>query len=123
VRGLTLANDVTARDLQKKDVQFTRGKGFDTFCPVGPLVSDELDVDAGLTIETRVNGELRQSGTTKDFIFSIAQLLAAITAVMTLEPGDLVLTGTPAGVGALKDGDRVEVGVAGLGVLRNTVAN
>jgi 2-keto-4-pentenoate hydratase/2-oxohepta-3-ene-1,7-dioic acid hydratase in catechol pathway len=121
VRGFTLANDVTARDLQKKDAQFTRAKGFDTFCPVGPLVSDELDLDAGLTIETRVNGELKQNGTTKDFIFPVPQLLAAITAVMTLEPGDLVLTGTPAGVGPLKAGDRVEVSMAGLGVLGNSV--
>jgi 2-keto-4-pentenoate hydratase/2-oxohepta-3-ene-1,7-dioic acid hydratase in catechol pathway len=121
VRGFTLANDVSARDLQKKDGQWTRAKGFDTFCPVGPLVSDELDLDAGPTIETRLNGELRQHGTTLDFIFPVPQVLAAITASMTLEPGDLVLTGTPAGVGPLKAGDRVEISVAGLGVLVNTV--
>jgi 2-keto-4-pentenoate hydratase/2-oxohepta-3-ene-1,7-dioic acid hydratase in catechol pathway len=121
VRGFTLANDISARDLQKRDGQWTRAKGFDTFCPVGPLVSDELDFDAGLTIETRVNGEVRQHGTTLDFIFPAPQVLAAITAAMTLEPGDLVLTGTPAGVGPLKVGDRVEVSVAGLGVLANTV--
>lgn len=121
VRGLTLANDISARDLQKKDAQWTRAKGFDTFGPVGPLVSDELDADAGLTIETRVNGELRQHGSTLDFIFPIAVLLSAITAAFTLEPGDLILTGTPSGVGPLKAGDHVEVSVAGLGVLANTV--
>jgi len=120
VRGYTLANDVTARDLQKKDGQWTRAKGFDTFCPVGPLVSAELDPEGGVTIETRVNGELRQHGSTLDFIFSIPALLTYITAAITLEPGDLVLTGTPAGVGPLKPGDIVEVSVPGLGVLANT---
>ena len=122
IRGYTLANDVTARDLQKKDGQWTRAKGFDTFCPVGPWVSDEVDPAAGLIIETRVNGELRQHGSTADFIFSIPQLLAYITAAITLEPGDLVLTGTPSGVGPLAAGDRVEVSVSGLGVLANPVA-
>jgi 2-keto-4-pentenoate hydratase/2-oxohepta-3-ene-1,7-dioic acid hydratase in catechol pathway len=121
VRGYTLANDVTARDLQKKDGQWTRAKGFDTFCPVGPLVSDELDPESGLIIETRVNGELRQHGSTLDFIFPIPALLSYITAAITLEPGDLVLTGTPSGVGPLAPGDRVEVFIAGLGVLLNTV--
>jgi 2-keto-4-pentenoate hydratase/2-oxohepta-3-ene-1,7-dioic acid hydratase in catechol pathway len=120
VRGYTLANDVTARDLQEKDDQWTRAKGFDTFCPVGPLVSDELDPEAGVIIETRVNGELRQRASTKDFIFSIPLLLTYITSAITLEPGDLVLTGTPAGVGPLKPGDVVEVGIPGLGVLANT---
>ena len=120
LRGYTLANDVTARDLQKKDDQWTRAKGFDTFCPVGPFVSDELDPEAGLTIETRVNGELRQHGSTLDFIFHIPVLLAWITSIMTLEPGDIVLTGTPAGVGPLKAGDRVEVTMSGLGTLVNT---
>src|SRR5579863_3466378 len=115
VRGYTLANDVTARDLQKKDGQWTRAKGFDTFCPVGPLVSDEVDPEAGITIETRVNRQVRQSGSTKDFIFGIPDLLAYITAAITLEPGDLVLTGTPAGVGPLQPGDRVDVAIAGLG--------
>ena len=122
VRGYTLANDVTARDLQKKDGQWTRAKGFDTFCPVGPFVSDEVDPEAGLTIETRLNGELRQQGSTLDFIFSIPVLLSYITAAITLEPGDLLLTGTPAGVGPVAAGDRVEVSIAGLGVLRNTFA-
>jgi 2-keto-4-pentenoate hydratase/2-oxohepta-3-ene-1,7-dioic acid hydratase in catechol pathway len=121
IRGYTLANDVTARDLQKKDGQWTRAKGFDTFCAVGPLVSDEVDPQAGLTIETRLNGELRQQGSTADFIFRIPELLVYITAAFTLEPGDLVLTGTPAGVGPLNPGDRVDVSIPGLGVLTNTV--
>ena len=121
VRGFTLVNDVTARDLQKKDVQWARAKGFDTFCPVGPVVSDEVDLDAGVTIETRVNGELRQQASTNDLIFSVPFLLRYISAVFTLEPGDLVLTGTPSGVGPLKPGDRVEVSIAGIGVLANTV--
>jgi len=119
IRGYTIANDVTARDLQKKDGQWTRAKGFDTFCPVGPIVSDEVDPEAGLTVETRVNGELRQHGSTLDFIFSIPALLSYISATITLEPGDLILTGTPAGVGPLKAGDRVEVSIPGLGVLAN----
>jgi len=122
VRGYTLANDVTARDLQKTDGQWTRAKGFDTFCPVGPIVSDEVVPEAGLTIETRVNGELRQHGSTLDFIFSIPQLLAYVTSAITLEAGDLVLTGTPSGVGPLQAGDLVEVSIPGLGVLANTVA-
>jgi len=121
VRGFTLANDITARDLQKKDTQWTRAKGFDTFCPVGPMVSDEMDVDAGVTIETRVNGELRQHGCTRDFIFPVPALLSYITAAFTLEPGDLILTGTPSGVGPLAAGDCVEVSIPGLGVLSNTV--
>lgn len=122
VRGFTLANDISARDLQKKDVQWTRAKGFDTFGPVGPMVSDEVDLDSGLNIETRVNGERRQHGSTLDFIFPVPVLLSAITAAFTLEPGDLILTGTPSGVGPLAPGDRVEVSIAGLGVLANTVA-
>ncbi|MGA7339025.1 MAG: fumarylacetoacetate hydrolase family protein [Terracidiphilus sp.] len=121
VRGFTLANDISARDLQKRDVQWTRAKGFDTFCPVGPVVSDELDLDAGPSIETRLNGEVRQRASTFDFIFSVPELLSAITAAFTLEPGDLILTGTPSGVGPLAPGDRVEVSMAGLGVLANTV--
>jgi len=120
-RGFTLANDISARDLQKKDGQWARAKGFDTFCPVGPIVSDELDLDAGVTVETRINGELRQQASTGDFIFPLPVLLRHISAAFTLEPGDLVLTGTPAGVGPLQHGDRVEVSIAGLGVLANTV--
>jgi 2-keto-4-pentenoate hydratase/2-oxohepta-3-ene-1,7-dioic acid hydratase in catechol pathway len=119
VRGYTIANDVTARDLQKKDSQWTRAKGFDTFCPVGPVVSDEVDPAAGLTLETRVNGELRQHGSTSDFIFDIPALLSYISAAITLEPGDLILTGTPAGVGPLSPGDRVDVSIGELGVLSN----
>lgn len=122
IRGYTIANDVTARDLQKKDGQWTRAKGFDTFCPVGPMVSSEVDPEKGLTVETRVNGELRQNGSTIDFIFSISELLSYITAAITLEPGDLLLTGTPAGVGPLSAGDTVDVSIAGLGVLSNTFA-
>lgn len=122
IRGYTIANDVTARDLQKKDGQWTRAKGFDTFCPVGPVVSDEVDPEKGLTVETRVNGELKQHGSTLDFIFSIPVLLSYITAAITLEPGDLLLTGTPAGVGPLRAGDKVEVSIEGLGVLGNTFA-
>jgi 2-keto-4-pentenoate hydratase/2-oxohepta-3-ene-1,7-dioic acid hydratase in catechol pathway len=119
VRGYTIADDVTARDLQKKDGQWTRAKGFDTFCPVGPVVSNEVDLEKGLIVETRVNGELKQQGSTLDFIFSIPVLLSYITAAITLEAGDLLLTGTPAGVGPLKAGDSVEVAIAGLGVLSN----
>jgi 2-keto-4-pentenoate hydratase/2-oxohepta-3-ene-1,7-dioic acid hydratase in catechol pathway len=120
IRGYTLANDVTARDLQKTDGQWTRAKGFDTFCPVGPIVSDELHPETGLTLETRVNGELRQHGSTLDFIFGIPELLVYITAAITLEPGDLLLTGTPAGIGPLAAGDKVEISIPGLGVLSNT---
>jgi 2-keto-4-pentenoate hydratase/2-oxohepta-3-ene-1,7-dioic acid hydratase in catechol pathway len=123
VRGYTLANDVTARDLQNKDGQWTRAKGFDTFCPVGPIVSDEVDPEVGLTLETRVNGELKQHGSTLDFIFAIPTLLSYITAAITLEPGDLVLTGTPAGVGPLKAGDKTEISIFGLGALINTFEN
>jgi 2-keto-4-pentenoate hydratase/2-oxohepta-3-ene-1,7-dioic acid hydratase in catechol pathway len=122
VRGYTIANDVTARDLQKKDGQWTRAKGFDTFCPVGPIVSDEVDPEEALTVETRVNSALCQQGSTLDFIFPIPALLSYITAAITLEPGDLVLTGTPAGVGPLKAGDVVTVTIPGLGVLSNTFA-
>lgn len=127
IRGYTLANDVTARDLQKKDGQWTRAKGFDTFCPVGPWISDEIEPHEGVTLETRVysgqsnsGGEVRQHGSTADFIFAIPELLVYITAAITLEPGDLVLTGTPAGVGPLQPGDRVEISIPGLGVLSNT---
>jgi 2-keto-4-pentenoate hydratase/2-oxohepta-3-ene-1,7-dioic acid hydratase in catechol pathway len=121
IHGYTLANDVTARDLQKKDGQWTRAKGFDTFCPVGPIVETGLDLTPGLTIETHVNGEVRQHGSTLDFIFSLPVLLEYITAAITLEPGDLLLTGTPAGVGPLAAGDVVEVSIPGLGKLSNPV--
>lgn len=122
IRGFTIVNDVTARDLQQKDSQFTRAKGFDTFCPVGPIVSDEIDPFSGVELNTRLNGELKQQGNTRDFIFPIDVMLRYITAVMTLYPGDLIATGTPAGVSAMKAGDVVEVSIAGLGSLRNPVA-
>ena len=118
VRGYTCANDVTARDLQKSDGQWTRGKGFDTFCPVGPFVSDEVRPES-LDLQTRVNGEVRQKGNTRDFIFSLPSVIRYISSVMTLLPGDLILTGTPAGVGPLKADDRVEVSISGLGTLTN----
>lgn len=121
IHGLTLANDVTARDLQKKEGQWTRGKGFDTFCPVGPCIETGLDPGAPLTITTHVNGELRQQGNTRDFIFSLPQLFEYITAAMTLEPGDLLLTGTPAGVGPLVAGDIVQVSIPEIGRLSNPV--
>ena len=121
VRGYTCVNDVTARDLQKKDGQWTRAKGFDTFCPVGPVISDEVDPWAGLGVETRVNGEVRQRGNTRDFIFSLDAIIRYISRVMTLFPGDLIATGTPAGVGPLKAGDVVEVTVEGVGTLKNPV--
>ncbi|HVE71374.1 MAG TPA: fumarylacetoacetate hydrolase family protein [Thermoanaerobaculia bacterium] len=121
VRGFACANDVTARDLQKKDGQFTRGKGFDTFCPIGPCVEDELD-PSDLRVVTRVNGETRQDGRTSQMIFPIPFLIEFITSVMTLVPGDVILTGTPAGVGPLNAGETVEVEVEGIGVLRNAVA-
>jgi 2-keto-4-pentenoate hydratase/2-oxohepta-3-ene-1,7-dioic acid hydratase in catechol pathway len=122
IRGYTIANDVTARDLQKKDGQWSRAKGFDTFCPVGPLVTDEVDPAAGINITTHLNGELRQDGNTRDLIFSIDYLLRYITAAMTLFPGDLILTGTPAGVAPMQPGDQVAVTVEGLGTLTNPVA-
>ena len=125
IHGVTVANDVTARDLQKKDGQWTRAKGFDTFCPVGPIVETSIPaqaIAAGLVVETRVNGDLRQHGSTADFIFALPELLAYITAAITLEPGDLLLTGTPAGVGPVRPGDTVEISVAGVGSLRNSFA-
>src|SRR5580765_2110291 len=120
VMGYTCLNDVTARDLQKSDVQFTRGKGFDTFCPVGPHVETDID-PANVLVETRVNGALRQSGNTSLMIYPCAFLIRWISRMMTLYPGDVIATGTPAGVGPLDPGDVVEVSVAGIGVLRNPV--
>jgi 2-keto-4-pentenoate hydratase/2-oxohepta-3-ene-1,7-dioic acid hydratase in catechol pathway len=121
ILGYTCVNDVTARDLQKKDGQWTRGKGFDTFCPVGPLVTDEIDPWAGVGVETYVNGEIRQNGNTRDFIFALDVALRYISQVMTLVAGDLIATGTPSGVGPLIAGDVVEVRVEGVGTLRNSV--
>ena len=123
ILGYTCVNDVTARDLQNKDGQWTRAKGFDTFCPVGPVVATGLDPWNGVRVQSRVNGELRQDGTTKDFLFPLDRLLRHITQVMTLQPGDVVATGTPAGVGPLKAGDVVEVTVEGVGTLRNSVVD
>lgn len=121
ILGYTVANDVTARDLQKKDETWTRAKGFDSFCPLGPRIETEFETaDALLTC--RVNGELRQMASTRDMIFPISSLLAYISAIMTLYPGDVVLTGTPAGTGPLKDGDRVECQIDGIGQLVNYVA-
>lgn len=120
VFGYTCLNDVTARDLQRRDVQFTRGKSFDTFCPVGPHVVTGLD-PSDLSVETRVNGETRQSGRTSQMAFPVAYLIRYISHVMTLEPFDLIATGTPAGVGPLREGDTVEVEVEGVGALRNEV--
>ncbi|MFZ0313426.1 MAG: fumarylacetoacetate hydrolase family protein [Candidatus Korobacteraceae bacterium] len=119
--GYTCLNDVTARDLQNKDGQWTRAKSFDTFCPVGPVVADDLDPWKGVRVQSRVNGELRQNGTTADFLFPLDVLVRFISQVMTLEPGDVIATGTPAGVGPLKAGDVVEVTVEGVGTLRNPV--
>jgi len=121
VFGYTCACDVTARDLQKRDVQFTRAKGFDTFCPLGPWIETSLDPHA-LRIACRVNGETRQDGTTSSMIFDVPSLIAYVSRVMTLEPGDVILTGTPEGVGTLADGDALEVEIAGIGVLRLRVA-
>lgn len=118
--GITCVNDVTARDLQRKEVQFTRAKGFDTFCPVGPWVETDFDL-AALRVSGRVNDQQRQQGDAAQMIFPIAELLAFISQVMTLEPGDLVSTGTPEGVGPLAPGDRVEIEVSGVGVLQNRV--
>lgn len=120
VLGYTCANDVTARDLQRRDGQWTRAKGFDTFCPLGPWIVTDLE-PTSLEVIGRVNGEVRQRGHTRDVLFPIPVLIEYAAAVMTLEPGDVILTGTPSGVGPLHAGDTVEVEVPGLGVLRNPV--
>jgi 2-keto-4-pentenoate hydratase/2-oxohepta-3-ene-1,7-dioic acid hydratase in catechol pathway len=123
ILGYTCVNDVTMRDLQKKDGQWTRAKGFDTSCPVGPLVTDEIDPWAGVGVETRVNGEVRQQGNTRDFLFTLDAIIRYIAQTITLVPGDLIPTGTPAGVGPLVAGDVVEVSVEGVGTLRNPVVD
>jgi 2-keto-4-pentenoate hydratase/2-oxohepta-3-ene-1,7-dioic acid hydratase in catechol pathway len=118
--GYTIANDVTARDLQNRDGQWTRAKGFDTFCPIGPWVETDLNpVDALITC--KVNGEVRQMSSTRDMVFPVSHLVAFASSVMTLNPGDLILTGTPAGVGILADGDRVEIQIEGIGNIVNPV--
>ncbi len=121
IRGYVCVNDVTARDLQKTDGQWSRAKGFDSFCPVGPWVTDEVDLAAGLDLTTQVNGETKQQGTTRDLIFDVPTLIRYISRMMTLYPGDLISTGTPSGVGPLKAGDVVRVSVGGCGILENPV--
>ena len=123
ILGYTCVNDVTARDLQNKDDQWARAKGFDTFCPVGPLVNDEIDAWAGVSVETRVNGDVRQQGNTRDFIFSLDVIIRYIAEVMTLIPGDLIATGTPKGVGSVVAEDVIEISVEGVGTLRNPVVD
>ncbi len=120
VLGFTLANDVTARDLQFRDDQWTRGKGFDTFCPLGPWIETEFD-PADALITCSVNGQMKQMASTRDMIFTVPHIVAFISSVMTLEPGDVVLTGTPSGVGPLTDGDEVTVEIERLGTLSNPV--
>jgi 2-keto-4-pentenoate hydratase/2-oxohepta-3-ene-1,7-dioic acid hydratase in catechol pathway len=121
ILGYTAANDVTARDLQRKDGQWARAKGFDTFCPLGPAIETELDPLEKLAVICRVNGEVRQAGFTSDMVFGVAEILEFVTEAMTLLPGDVILTGTPAGVGKVEPGDLMEVEIDGIGTLRNRV--
>jgi len=122
IHGYTCLNDVTARDIQKSDPQWTRGKGFDTFCPTGPIVSNEIDpLTQNISLVTRLNGEVKQRGETRDLIFTIPHLIHYISQCMTLEPGDLIATGTPAGVAPMQAGDVVEVEITGLATLRNPI--
>ena len=118
--GYTIGNDVTARDLQKTDGQWTRAKGFDTFCSFGPWIDTEFD-PSDAVVTCRVNGQMRQMASTRDMVFNVGTLIAYISSVMTLEPGDLLFTGTPAGVGELRNSDEVVVEIEGLGVLKNPV--
>lgn len=120
ILGYTIANDVTARDLQQRDGQWTRAKGFDTFCPVGPWIETEID-PTDLLITCRLNGEIKQMSSSREMVFSIPQLIVYISSVMTLEPGDVILTGTPAGVSSLADGDEIEIEIEGIGKLANKV--
>jgi 2-keto-4-pentenoate hydratase/2-oxohepta-3-ene-1,7-dioic acid hydratase in catechol pathway len=120
ILGYTIGNDVTARDLQKIDDQWTRAKGFDTFCPFGPWIDTDFD-PADAVVTCRVNGQMRQMASTRDMVFNVPTLIAYISSVMTLEPGDLIFTGTPSGVGELKNGDEVVVEIEGLGKLSNPV--
>jgi 2-keto-4-pentenoate hydratase/2-oxohepta-3-ene-1,7-dioic acid hydratase in catechol pathway len=122
VHGFTVANDVTARDLQKKDGQFTRAKGFDSFCPLGPWIETELDV-SDLRVQTFLDGEVKQDGRTSDLIFDVPSLIAHVSSVMTLLPGDVILTGTPEGVGPMNVGDEVEISIQGIGNLTNKVVS
>lgn len=123
ILGYTAANDVTAREVQRAEVSFGRAKGFDTFCPLGPAIDTELDPQEGLSIICRVNGDITQSGSTSDFIFGVGELVSFVSSVMTLLPGDVILMGTPSGVGPIVPGDRVEVEVEGVGVLVNPVTS
>jgi len=123
ILGYTAANDVTARALQRTDVQWTRAKGFDSFCPLGPAIDTEFDPSEANSIVCRVNGELRQEGTVSDIVFGVPEIVSFVSSVMTLLPGDVILTGTPAGVGPIVDGDRVEVEIEGIGVLMNPVVS
>jgi len=122
ILGYTCVNDVTARDLQRKDGQWTRGKGYDTFCPVGPCIvpRDEVDLDS-LRVRTFLDGEKKQDASITEMMFSVGDIIAYISGFMTLEPGDLIATGTPAGVGPLQAGSRVRIEIDGIGVLENTV--
>jgi 2-keto-4-pentenoate hydratase/2-oxohepta-3-ene-1,7-dioic acid hydratase in catechol pathway len=120
ILGAVCVNDVTARELQNKDVQYTRAKGFDTFCPIGPCLATDLDYD-NLAVIGRVNGEVRQKSSTAQLIFDVGHLVWAVSRVMTLHPGDIISTGTPSGIGPLRPGDVVEVEVEGVGTLRNPV--
>ena len=122
ILGYTAANDVTARDLQRADGQWTRAKGFDTFLPLGPAIDTEFEPKEANTISCSVNGQVRQEGVTSELVFGVAELVSFISRVMTLLPGDVILTGTPAGVGPIVEGDRVEVDIEGIGVLMNLVA-
>jgi len=122
IYGYTVGNDVTARDLQRGDVQFTRAKGFDSFCPLGPWIETELDV-TDLVVQTHLNGDVKQDGRTKDMIFDVPALIAYVSSVMTLLPGDVILTGTPEGVGPMQVGDEVEVSISGIGSLTNKVVS
>jgi len=122
ILGYTIVNDVTARDLQRKDGQFTRGKGFDTFCAVGPCLVPKEEADfSSFRIRTLVNGDVKQDGSVSDMLFSVSVIIAYVTAVMTLEPGDLIATGTPPGVGPIEPGSSVRVEISGIGVLENAV--
>jgi 2-keto-4-pentenoate hydratase/2-oxohepta-3-ene-1,7-dioic acid hydratase in catechol pathway len=123
ILGYTAVNDFTARDLQKKDGQWARAKGFDTSCPTGPVVTDEINPWLGVQVETRVNGEVRQHGSTSDFIFPLDVIIHYISDVMTLVPGDLIATGTPEGVGPALAGDVIEISVGGVGTLKNPVVD
>jgi 2-keto-4-pentenoate hydratase/2-oxohepta-3-ene-1,7-dioic acid hydratase in catechol pathway len=122
ILGYTVGNDVTARDLQRRDGQWTRGKGFDTFCPIGPWIETDFDPADGV-VTCYVNGDMRQMASTRDMVFNVRQLVAFASSIMTLEPGDILMTGTPAGVGLLRPGDTVEVTIEGLGKLTNPVAS